>query len=259
MSTFETAFLEKLQWEPPPDAGMRAEIDPPVDRYIGEGEEPFYYSVSAIQPCDEAEFDELVRREVSLARARRRTTFEWKTFDFQNMPFQDGALERNEFKLQRTSRLLHAPAAFVTDLPADVSVRVVGGNDFELLMSLNERAFGQRAEWLSQGLRREIVEQPRKVKAFFAFVGDEVAACGWIKVYSKVGLLFGGGTLPDLRGKGAYRALVAARSQFAYAAGADYVACECSPDSERVLRALEFTDAGAARQWVRELPKRVRP
>lgn len=234
-----------------PDSGMRFDGTAYVDRYVGDGEEPFYYSLRFVTAPPPKELEKMIVDEIALAKTRRRYFFEWKEFDIPAIDGLDTLLERKGFSLARTSRLLYAPAAFTAELSAAVEVREVHDDaEFDVLLDVNEAAFGERSDWLDQHLRMEIRRNPNQVRAYVAFVSGKPAAAAWVKIYSHIGYLFGGGTVPALRGKGAYRALVAKRAQFAQTAGAHFVLSECSPSSEKVLRRLGFTDGGKARQWV---------
>ncbi len=247
---FSDAFLTMFRGELP-DHGMRWDGTEFIDRYVGDGEEPFYYSLRLVKPLGRKALTELVAAEVALAKKRGRYFFEWKEF---HLPPSEGLpeiLERKGFGLARTSRLLYARPHSVPTIAAGVEVREVNDDaTFDQLLDLNERAFGERSEWVDRSLRPEIKANPGQVRAFVAYVGGKPAASAWIKIYSRIGYLFGGGTVPELRGRGAYRSLVAARGKFAQSAGADFLLSECSPASEKVLRALQFQDGGVARQWV---------
>ena len=54
--------------------------------------------------------------------------------------------------------------------------------------------------------------------------------------------LFGGSTLPEARGRGAYRALVAARWEDAVARGTPALVTQASPMSRPILRQLGFRE-----------------
>lgn len=248
--SFETCFLNMYQAGQTPDAAMQAEREGVIDRYVGEGEEPFYYSLRLHSPCNRQAFAALVKEEIALAKRRNRYFFEWKEFDFPSMPFVPEILTRHGFQIARESRLLYAPAMPI-EAPSGVTVRPVETDaDFEVLLDVNEAAFGERSEWLNRSLRPEIKSGSKLVRAFVAYVNEKPACSAWIKVYSKIGFLFGGGTVPALRGKGAYRALVNARSEFAQGAGVEFLLSECTPFSEKILRSLQFIDGGKAVQWV---------
>ena len=234
-----------------PDTGMRFDGTAQVDRYVGDGEEPFYYSLRLVVPLQRKPLAELVAAEVALAKQRRRYFFEWKEFDLPPTEGLAEILERKGFGLARTSRLLYARPETAPAAVAGVEVREVKDDAaFDVLLDLNAQAFGERSEWLDRSLRPEIIARPELVRAYLAYVDGKPAASAWIKIYGKIGYLFGGGTVPALRGKGAYRSLVAARGKMAREAGADFLLSECSPASEKVLRALKFHDGGIARQWV---------
>jgi hypothetical protein len=77
---------------------------------------------------------------------------------------------------------------------------------------------------------------------YLAYVDGEPVARG-SAAFSKHGVsLFGGSTLPEARGKGAYRALVAARWQDAVARGTPVLITQASPMSRPILRQLGFRE-----------------
>ena len=77
---------------------------------------------------------------------------------------------------------------------------------------------------------------------YLAFVdGEPVARAS--AAFSEHGVsLFGGSTLPEARGKGAYRALVAARWEGAVARGTPVLITQASPMSRPILRQLGFRE-----------------
>ena len=75
---------------------------------------------------------------------------------------------------------------------------------------------------------------------FLAFVDGEPVAAGYAS-YTPLGLLlFGGATLPAARGKGAYRALVAARAREAAARGTPVLVTHAGKMSRPILERLGF-------------------
>lgn len=256
-NSFSASFLsmyQKLTPQSTPDSGMHVEVDSPVDRYIGTGNEPFWYSVRINTPCTEELLTSTVFREIQIARQKGRSTFEWKTYAipmFSKERLLKELLIKNGFELNRTSRLMYHSADIHLAAPGTVNIKAVrSAEDFKLLLEINETAFGVRAEWLNSGLKNEVLNNSGSVRAYLAFVDGQLAAGGWIKLYGPIGFLFGSGTHPSLRKRGAYRALVSARCKFAKENGILFVASECSPDSEKILKTLTFEDAGEALQWV---------
>ena len=75
---------------------------------------------------------------------------------------------------------------------------------------------------------------------FLAFVDERPAAAGYAS-YTPLGLLlFGGATLPSLRGRGAYRALVAARAREAAQRGTPVLVTHAGQMSRPILERLGF-------------------
>ena len=75
---------------------------------------------------------------------------------------------------------------------------------------------------------------------FLAFLDDRLAAAGYAS-YTPLGLLlFGGATLPTLRGRGAYRALVAARAHEAAERGTPVLVTHAGRMSRPILDRLGF-------------------
>jgi GNAT superfamily N-acetyltransferase len=77
---------------------------------------------------------------------------------------------------------------------------------------------------------------------YLAFVDGEPVA-GATRAFSEHGVtLFGGATRPDARGRGAYRALVAARWEDAVARGTPVLVTQASPMSRPILAQLGFRE-----------------
>ena len=75
-----------------------------------------------------------------------------------------------------------------------------------------------------------------------AWVDGTPAACGWIRFRpgGAFASLWGGSTLPELRQRGAYAALVAARLAEARARGARFVTVDAGPMSRPILHQRGF-------------------
>jgi GNAT superfamily N-acetyltransferase len=75
-----------------------------------------------------------------------------------------------------------------------------------------------------------------------AMAGDEPVSSARIDFYAGTEFagLFGGGTLPQWRGRGIYRALVAYRARLATARGYRYLQVDASAESRPILERLGF-------------------
>ena len=124
------------------------------------------------------------------------------------------------------------------DVPGDVEVRRVETDDewFEA-----ERIAVIAFEEEAAPRRRRYRPDPAS-PIYLAYVDGAPAARGSAS-YSEHGVtLFGGATLPEARGRGAYRALVAARWEDAVARGTPVLVTQASPMSHPILTRLGFRE-----------------
>jgi len=124
------------------------------------------------------------------------------------------------------------------DVPGDVEVRRVETDDewyeSERIAAI---AFGEKT--LSD--RRPYRPDPAS-PIYLAYL-DGVPVARGSASYSEHGVtLFGGATLPEARGRGAYRALVAARWEDAVAHGTRILVTQASPMSHPILERLGFRE-----------------
>lgn len=124
------------------------------------------------------------------------------------------------------------------DVPGDVEVRRVETDDewfdAERIAAI---AFGEK----TAPVRRAYTPNPVS-RIYLAYV-DGVPAARGSASYSEHGVtLFGGATLPEARGRGAYRALVAARWDDAVAHGTPLLVTQASPMSHPILARLGFRE-----------------
>jgi hypothetical protein len=77
---------------------------------------------------------------------------------------------------------------------------------------------------------------------YLAYVDGEPVARGSASFSEHGVTLFGGSTLPEARGRGAYRALVAARGEDAVARGTPVLVTQASPMSRPILAQLGFRE-----------------
>jgi GNAT superfamily N-acetyltransferase len=110
------------------------------------------------------------------------------------------------------------------------------------------KAFEQRAEqlWPFQF-------EPGGLQTFVALLDDEVIAFGAARFGGRTVYLSGGGTRPDYRGRGAYRALVRARWDAAVERGTPILTVGAGAMSRPILERLGFSIVGWADRLLDEL------
>jgi ribosomal protein S18 acetylase RimI-like enzyme len=122
--------------------------------------------------------------------------------------------------------------------PSDVEVRRVETDDdwFEA-ERIAAVAFGMQG----QPKRRPYLPDPNNT-IYLALVDGRPVARGSAAFGEHGATLFGGSTLPEARGRGAYRALVAARWQDAVARGTPVLVTQAGPMSRPILARLGFRE-----------------
>ncbi|MBF8192733.1 GNAT family N-acetyltransferase [Nonomuraea sp. K274] len=134
-------------------------------------------------------------------------------------------------------------AALAVDGPPPGGVRLAGVTDqagVELMARVHERAFGTPGEHL----RRRLLDQlaAGTLVAVVAMAGDVPVSAARMDVHpgSRFASLWGGGTVPEWRGRGLYRALVAYRARLAAARGYEFLQVDASSESRPILARLGF-------------------
>lgn len=125
-------------------------------------------------------------------------------------------------------------------------IRVVPVTDaagVDQVAEVHERAFGDDASRLRRQLLDALATTPDTIVAVLALAGD--APVGAARMELTLGTsfagLWGGGTVPEWRGRGVYRALIAHRARIAAARGYRILHVDASPRSHPILRRLGFT------------------
>jgi GNAT superfamily N-acetyltransferase len=125
----------------------------------------------------------------------------------------------------------------------DVTARQVDSVD-ELVVArrIQHESFGGSADEVELGqAEADFAAEGVSGSTFLAFLDDVPVAAGYAS-YTPLGLLlFGGATLPSARGRGAYRALVAARLHEAVRRGTPVLVTHAGHMSRPILERLGFT------------------
>jgi ribosomal protein S18 acetylase RimI-like enzyme len=198
---------------------------------------------------DEGTADAAIAAQVAFFRARRQP-FEWKLYDYDQPSDLAGRLLAAGFQPEDTEVLMVAETATTeTDvpLPEGVTVREVTGRDgLDQLFRVHEVAFDNdgapHASRLRQALEAQVARAPQSLGMVIALAGDEPVSAARIEYPSGSDFagLWGGGTAPQWRGRGLYRALVARRAKMAAARGYRYLQVDALPTSQPILTRLGF-------------------
>lgn len=127
--------------------------------------------------------------------------------------------------------------------PDGVELRVVGtAAEVAAAVGLEERVFGGDHSHAARQLARGLEQEPPSMLGVLALAGAEPVSGGRVELpgASAFASLWGGGTLPEWRGRGIYRATVALRAGLARERGYRYLQVDALPPSRPILERLGF-------------------
>src|SRR5262245_30974702 len=193
---------------------------------------------------------------------RRGVGFEWKAYAHDAPSDLLGRLERRGFLIgERETVVVYdlAQQASWIDASAHRVVRVDRADQAAGYRRVAEEIFGKDYAFTADELTAALVSGSTEHRGYIALAGSEPVSVGRLYTHrqSAFGALYGGGTLPAHRGRGFYRALVAARARDAIAAGARYLLVDALPTSLPILHRLGFetiTDTWPCRREPRQVP-----
>jgi len=225
-------------------AGVTLEQDGPLLRYAhraGRG----HVDYRDLGGLDGAELDDLIARQVRVF-AERGMGFEWKHFAHDLPVDLPERLVAAGLAPEEVEAVMIAPVAAIAAAPrvpegvtlAEVTAR----EEFDRIAAMEEAIWGDRRAWLADMLESERAVDPDALTVVVAEAAGVIVCAGWISFPrgTEFASLWGGGTLPEWRSRGIYRALVAYRAGLAASRGVRYLYVDASPDSRPILERLGF-------------------
>ena len=180
--------------------------------------------------------------------------FEWKTFDHDRADLVPLLLERgarpetHEALVLGETRLLAAEP----ELPDGLTMRRVSERrDLERVAAMESEVWGEDWAWLADDLE-ERLDGDEPIEVLVVEDGGTVVSAAWLVPLAgtEVAGLWGGSTLAAYRGRGIYRALVAARATAALARGCTVLQVDASDDSRPILERLGLRTVGGTTPYV---------
>ncbi|KUL46111.1 acetyltransferase [Streptomyces sp. NRRL F-4489] len=238
------AYDEQMRGAPPnPPAGVGYEQDGPLLRITGQ------YRGFVSAPRDltlrGAELDRLIARQRDHFAARGEAV-EWKTRGHDRPADLPDRLRAAGFvPEERETVLIGLAGELATEpvSPAGVTLRqVTAYEDMRRIAAMEAEVWGEDREWLADDLAGRVAAAPEEIAVLVAEAGGEVVCAAWLvfRPGTDFASLWGGSTLAAWRGRGIYRALVAARARLAAARGVRFLQVDASDDSAPILRRLGF-------------------
>lgn len=233
-------------WTGVPSPGFLIERDGPVVRIVGPGPEAHGNAVLLAHLADDA-IDEAIARQIAFFKALGHA-FEWKHFSHDRPRTLPDRLCAAGFLAQEPETFVALDVAreiASIALPDGITIRhLEDPASLGVIADVNGAVYGdaQDAMWLADTITEEKKADPDSLQVYAAYMGEKPVSIGWMrhKRGDAFGSLWGGSTLPEWRGKGAYSALVAARAQNARTRGCRWLTVDCSPMSLPILERRGF-------------------
>jgi GNAT superfamily N-acetyltransferase len=229
----------------PDGSGAAGERAGPVVRWTadrGEG-----WSGITWSELDAGTADGVIADQVAFFR-NRAERFEWKLYSYDQPPDLGERLLAAGFVREDAESLVVADAEQIAGhggtsavLPDGVRlVKVTDEAGLDLMIELHDRVFGADPQ-LRAALTAQL-RSPETTVMVLAMAGDEPVCSARVEFGAGTDFagLWGGGTLPQWRGRGIYRALVGYRARLAVARGYRYLQVDASPESRPILERLGF-------------------
>ncbi|MGW7295133.1 GNAT family N-acetyltransferase [Streptomyces xiamenensis] len=184
--------------------------------------------------------------------------FEWKTYAHDGPADLGDRLRRAGFTAGTPETLMVAETATLSTkaaLPPGVTLHhVTDEAGVRLMTRAHAAAFGTDPVALGRMVRAQLATAPDLIDVLVAVADEdgEPVCAARMERYPGTDFagLWGGGTAPGWRGRGIYRALVAARARIAAAHGVRYLQVDASEDSRPILRRLGFAAIGTTTPYL---------
>ncbi|TWG00910.1 GNAT family N-acetyltransferase [Kitasatospora viridis] len=173
--------------------------------------------------------------------------FEWKHHDHDRPADLPERLLAAGFTAEPAETVMVAETAaqaVPVELPAGVHLRTENDEEaLRLVAEVHRVAFEDDPSRLVERLRVQLAEAPDTLRLVVAMAGDRPVSAARLETVPGVSFagLWSGGTLPEWRGRGIYRALVAHRAAVAAELGYPYLQVDAAPTSRPILQRLGFT------------------
>ena len=197
---------------------------------------------------DAGNADEVIAAEVKLF-AGRGEEFEWKLYSYDEPGDLAARLLAADFVPEEPESLMVAAIADIAgalasaELPPGVTLeRATDEAGVDRLVKVGELVFGRDESEMRAQLLAQLASAPQTTDLVVAMAGDEPVCSARIEFLpdTEFAGLWGGGTLPQWRRQGIYRALVGYRADLAAQRGYKYLTVDASDQSRPILERIGF-------------------
>ncbi|WP_412079235.1 GNAT family N-acetyltransferase [Streptomyces xanthophaeus] len=173
--------------------------------------------------------------------------FEWKLYGHDRPADLGQRLRAAGLVPEPAETLMVARVADLAELPVEppegITLRTVTDEaGVDLMMEVHTGAFGAEHPHIREQMLSRLTHEADTITAVLAMAGDTPVSAARMEMRAGTSFagLWGGGTVPQWRGRGIYRLLVAHRARVAAERGIPYLQVDASDDSRPILERLGF-------------------
>jgi GNAT superfamily N-acetyltransferase len=244
------AFDEQMRRHPVAGPGVRIAVDEHVTRIVGDSWSAVVWSGLTTENADEVIAAEVARAAGSL---------EWKLYSHDRPADLPHRLRAAGLAPEPVETLMVAEIADL-DLPVPVPVGVrldvvIDPSEVATMLAVHDAVFGPGATHpsVAEAVGTALTQRPRPIEAVVARAGDVAVSAGRVEFHdgTEFASLWGGGTLPEWRGRGVFRALVGHRAVLARERGFRYLQVDALPASRPILERMGFQPLAKTAPWIK--------
>jgi GNAT superfamily N-acetyltransferase len=188
----------------------------------------------------EADADSVIAEQLRYF-AERGRAIEWKYYAYDKPADLPDRLRAAGLQPGEEEALMVAGVDDVPEMPTPEGIRLVDVSDedgFRQVKYVHDTVFGGDHTPMIESMR----QRGDSVVPVLALAGDEPVCAARVDFHvgTDFASLWGGGTLPEWRGKGIYRAMVSHRTRLARERGYRYLRTDALPTSRPILEKLGF-------------------
>ncbi|OLF07945.1 GNAT family N-acetyltransferase [Actinophytocola xanthii] len=194
---------------------------------------------------DSSSADAVIAEQIEYFVARGRE-IEWKYYAYDQPADLPDRLRAAGLVPGEEEALMIAAVADVpveTPLPEGVEIRTVGSDaELDQVRQVHDEVFGGDHSAMVASMRSRLRINPEALAAVLALADGEPVCAARVDFHvgTDFASLWGGGTLPEWRRRGIYRAVVSHRARLAAERGYTYLRTDALPASRPVLERLGF-------------------
>ena len=221
--------------------GARKEVLPHVVRFVRPAPGMNFVLYSRL---DETNADAVIAEQVAYFSPMGQP-FEWQAYAHDTPPDLLARLRAHGFVPDEAHTVMvldlrEVPGALLAPVDADVR-RITARDGLEDVIHIEEEVWGGDFGWMRARMGDHL-EIPGYLSLYVAYVQGTPACTGWTYFHagSRFAGLFGGSTVPALRGRGLYTAVLAQRVQEALERGRDFLVIDASDMSRPIVSRYGF-------------------